>query len=156
MAKTTDSLLLWPCRCSGGKPRWQDALCLLRWRISTRRAEQAVSTREEQLWKFRQKIQSHCFHWNLTHKHGYCQQANGMDHVCAFCQLTEEFDAILSQPEQTAELVAPVPEPILLHTKDGITTPVTAGSNHHAWVCWCGRKEPHRHRDNEPSAAGEK
>lgn len=48
----------------------------------------------EDLKKFRDKIQSMCFWWVSSKKHGYCKDANGMDHVCCFCELVEELDRL--------------------------------------------------------------
>lgn len=45
--------------------------------------------------ELRDEIQSRCFYWKSTHRHGHCKVANGMDHVCSFCELTEKFDAFM-------------------------------------------------------------
>lgn len=50
---------------------------------------------ENRLREFREEVQAMCFYWKSTHKHGHCQEANGMDHVCCFCELVEKLDDIL-------------------------------------------------------------
>jgi len=59
---------------------------------------------QEALWALRDETQAMCFYWKTTHEHGHCRKANGMDHVCAFCELTEKFDARLGpRPERKGE-----------------------------------------------------